>query len=194
MTLDFYKTMKALFALSTIVVCSSAFAETIETVEHKYYVISPRTPYDIKHELIRNTPIRDRGGSFNGHTDWYVDWNYRSTSTPYGCRLSQVQTKVHVVYTLPMLSEYVTDPQTIRVFNKFNAILTQHEKNHGNHGILAAREIDLGFKNIPPQQNCRYLSRYITDMGQSIVRTYIQKDRDYDRITNNGETEGAVIY
>ena len=180
--------------LLLLVISSPLFAETIETVENKYYEISPRTPYEIKPLLMRNTPIHDNGGTFNGHTDWYVDWNYSSTSTPYGCQLSNVQTKVHVVHILPRLSQYVTDPQTIEVFNKFNAALTLHENNHGNHGLLAARAIDQAFKEIPPQQNCRSLSRYINDMGKSIVQTYIQKDSDYDRLTNNGETEGAVIY
>lgn len=186
--------IKTLLAIQLIFTSFSALAETIETIEYKHYLISPRSPYEIKRELIRNTPIHDHGSSFNGHTDWYVDWNYRSTSTPSGCQLSNVQTKVHVVHILPALTENVTDKQTIEVFNKFNAALTQHEKNHGNHGILAAREIDQSYAQIPPQQNCRYLSRYIDEMGHSIVQKYIRMDDDYDRTTNNGATEGATIY
>lgn len=169
-------------------------AETIESTEYKYYVISPRSPYQIKPELVRRSPIREAGGTFNGHTDWYIDWKYQATPGSGGCRLNDIKTTVHVIHTLPALSENVTDKQTIDVFNKFNNALTQHEKNHGNNGLTAAREMDKLFSEIQPQQDCRYLSRMVNDIGNSIVQKYIHADNEYDRTTNNGETEGAFIY
>lgn len=187
---------KLLLTLITASLTASAslWAETIETVEYKTYTISPRAPQEIKPELMRRTPIRERGGSYNGHTDWYVDWHYQSRQMRNTCLLQNIQTKVHVVYTLPELSSYVTDPQTIAVFNKFNSALTQHEKNHGKNGILAAREIDTALKNIETQRNCRYLSRrQINDIANNIIRKYTQADREYDRRTDNGRTEGALI-
>jgi len=186
--------MKLLLSFILLHFSAAAAAETIESVEHKYYEISPRSPYEIKPELMRRSPIRAGGGSFNGHTDWYIDWNYKTAPGPYGCQLLDIQTKVHVIHTLPVLSEYVTDKQTIDVFNKFNTALTQHEKNHGEHGLSAAREMDKLFSEVPPQQNCRALSRMVDDIGRSIVQKYAQKDDDYDRATNSGETEGAFIY
>ncbi len=185
---------KLLFGFLILTSSFTCLAETIETIEYKYYVISPRSPYEIKSELIRNSPIRDGGGSFNGHTDWYIDWKFHAAPGPYGCQLYNVSTKVHVIHTLPALSERVTDKQTIEVFNKFNVVLTQHEKNHGNNGLTAAREMDKLFSEIQPQQNCRYLSQMVNDIGNSTVQKYIHADREYDRITNNGLTEGAVIY
>ena len=143
---------------------------------------------------MRNTPIRDRSGSYNGHTDWYIDWQYQTRQEANFCRILQVQTKIHIVHTLPSLSEHVTDKQTIDAFNQFNSALTEHEKNHGNNGLLAAREIDKALNNIQPQRNCRYVTRMIDDIGQSIVRKYAKTDIEYDRATQNGLTEGAVIY
>ena len=169
-------------------------AAPIETIEYKYYEISPRAPYEIKPELMRRSPIREGGGSFNGHTDWYINWKFQASPGPYGCQLSSFQTTVHVIHTLPRLSSYVTDKKTIEVFNTFNKALTQHEKNHGNNGLTAAREIDKAFAEIQPQQNCRYLSRMINDIGNAIVQKYIRADDEYDRTTQNGFTEGAVIY
>ena len=186
--------MKLLLSLVLFLLSFTAAAEAIESVEYKYYEISPRTPHEIKHELMRRSPIRAGSGSYNGHTDWYIDWNYRTAPDPYGCQLTDIQTKVHVVHTLPVLSEHVTDEQIIEVFNKFNTALTQHEKNHGDHGLSAAREMDKVFREIPPQQNCRSLARLVDDTGNAIVQKYTQMDNDYDRTTNNGETEGAVIY
>lgn len=186
--------IKKICSLALLTASFSVVAQSIETIEYKNYTISPRSPYEIKPELMRNTPIRSRGESFNGHTDWYIDWSYQSTSDRYGCHLHSIQTRVHVVYILPVLSPHVTDARTIEVFNKFSEVLSRHETNHGNHGLLAAREVDNALNNIPPQQNCRNIKRLADGVVQQIIQKYIQKDDDYDRTTRNGETEGAVIY
>ncbi len=172
----------------------SAAAETVESIEYKYYEIAPHSAYQIKPELMQRSPIRAGSGSFNGHTDWYINWQYQSAPGPYGCQIINTQTRVRVLHILPALSEYVTDKQTIDVFNKFNTALTQHELNHGKNGLSAAREMDKAFNNIPPQQNCRMLARMVDGIGNAMVQKYAQKDNEYDRLTNNGESEGAVIY
>ena len=186
--------MNLFLSLFLLLLSFTVAAEAIESVEYKYYEISPRTPYEIKPELMRRSPIRAGSGSYNGHTDWYIDWNYTTAPGPYGCQLTNIQTKVHVIHILPVLSEHVTDKQTIEVFNKFNDALTKHEKNHGNHGLSAAREMDKIFHEIEPQQNCRSLARMVDGIGNSIIQKYTQMDDEYDRTTNNGEAEGAVIY
>lgn len=188
----FHKKLIIIFIL--LLISAESIAELSESVEYKYYAISPRSPSEIKPELMRNSPIREGNGSYNGHTDWYIEWRNQSRQTPDGCQLISYTTKVHVVHILPALSEQVRDKQTIDVFNKFNSILTQHEKNHGNHGLTAAREIDKAFSEIPTQQNCRDLAQMINNIGNAIVQKYTQADIEYDRITDNGLTEGAVIY
>lgn len=186
--------LKPLTGFILLLVSFTVIAEAIESIEYKYYVISPRSPYEIKPELMRHSPIREGSGSFNGHTDWFIDWKYQAAPGPYGCRLHSIRTTVRVVHTLPALSKNVTDKQTIEVFNKFNEALTQHEKNHGNNGLLAAREIDKALNGMQPHPDCRYLTRTADDIGNSIVQKYIQADNEYDRTTNSGLTEGAVIY
>lgn len=186
--------LKSLSGFILLLISTASIAETIESIEYKYYVISPRSPYQIKPELIRRSPIREAGGTFNGHTDWYIEWKYEAAPTPDGCQLNDIKTTVHVVHTLPALSEQVTDKQTIAVFNKFVAALTKHENNHGNNGLSAAREMDKLFSEIPKQTDCRQLSRMVNDIGNSTVQKYIHADNEYDRTTHNGATEGAVIY
>lgn len=170
-------------------------AEIIKTVEYNYYDISPRNVGEIKPELMRRSPIRSGGGSsYNGRTDWYIDWKFQSSVGPNGCQVTGYQTHIRTVYTLPRLSEYVTDPQTIEVFDKFDAALVAHEKNHGEHGLSAAREIDQMIGEAPPQRDCRSLSRMVNGIGESVIKKYAALDDEYDRSTRNGMTEGAVIY
>ena len=186
--------MRTIFSFLLLLTGLNAFADVIERIEYKYYLISPGAPHEIKSELMRHSPIRQGNSSFNGRTDWYIDWSYQTTPSPHGCLLQSSRVNVRVVYILPALSEVVTDTQTIEVFNQFNTALTQHELNHGNHGLLAAREINGAFKSVRAQQNCRQMSRMLNGIGNSIVQKYAQKDAEYDRVTRNGFTEGAVIY
>ncbi|MBE9559184.1 MAG: DUF922 domain-containing protein [Proteobacteria bacterium] len=172
----------------------AATAEVTGSREYKYYEISPRTAYEIKPELMRRSPIREGGGTFNGHTDWYVDWRYQSSQPASGCQVHDIRTTVRVIHTLPVLSQYVTDQQTIDVFTRFSDALTKHEINHGNNGISAAREMDKAFNEVPAQQSCRNLARIIDSICNTTIQKYIQADNDYDHMTRNGETEGAVIY
>ena len=194
MTVNYKHDILRLLACLLLMISTGALAEVIETIEYKNYVISPRTVYEIKPELVRNTPIRDRSGSYNGHTDWYIDWQYQTRQEANSCRILQTQTKIRIVHILPILSEHVTDKQTIDAFNQFNTALTEHEKNHGNNGLSAANEIDQALNNMQPQRNCRYVARMIDDIGNSIVQKYVKADSEYDRTTQNGLTEGAVIY
>ena len=194
MTVNYKHNTLGLLAALFLISSTNSAAETIESIEYKNYAISPRAPHEIKSELMRNTPIRNGGGSYNGHTDWYVDWSYQSRQEPNICSIHNIQVKVHVVHILPILSEHVTDKKTIEVFNQFNKALTQHEKNHGNNGLSAARDIDKAISEIQPQQNCRYVAQTINKIGNSIVQKYIFADNEYDRVTQNGLSEGAVIY
>lgn len=193
--MHFKKLFINLFSGSTILLLNfSASAEVIESTEYKYYEISPRSVYEIKPELMRRSPIRAGGGSFNGHTDWYIDWRYQSSQAPSGCQVHSMRTSVHVIHTLPALSKNVTDQQTIEVFTRFNTALTSHELNHGNNGITAAREMDKAFSEIPRQQSCRDLARIIDSIGNATVQKYARADDEYDRATGSGASEGAVIH
>jgi predicted secreted Zn-dependent protease len=186
--------LKSFASFLLLLTSFTSSAQVIETVEYKYYVISPNSPYQIKPELMRHSPIRDDKGSYNGRTDWYISWRYQTATGAYGCQLRNISTRIQIAYILPALSEQVTDLKTIEVFNKFNDALTSHEKNHGKNGLAAAGEIDKALNKIQPQQNCRQLKRMADATANAIVQKYTQADIEYDRLTNNGMTEGAVIY
>ena len=38
------------------------------------------------------------------------------------------------------------------------------------------------------------MARIINSIGNTTIQKYIQADDEYDRMTRNGETEGAAIY
>lgn len=134
----------------------------------------PKVTQMVRHYTVSATTIaglkqemRQRGpNGFWAFTEWYVRWTG-------SCRLS-----VEVTYTMPKHANPGAMPAAVR--QKWDAMLralTAHEENHGRHGIMAAQEIEA--------DGCRN--------GDAIIRKYNARDKNYDKKTRHGMTEGVVL-
>ncbi|WP_025055299.1 DUF922 domain-containing protein [Sulfitobacter noctilucicola] len=103
---------------------------------------------------------------FTALTNWEVRWD------------AACNVELTLTYTLPKH----TNPQAMTAdvrasFDRMMANLLVHERKHGQHGINAAQEVKLaGCKNAAP-----------------IIRKYIRADRELDRRTKNGRTDGVIL-
>ncbi len=170
-----------------------AYATLTKSVRTEYYTINPQTPYDILHALNRRSPVRENGLIFHGNTDWNVSWRFQIQPAPGECKLFDIHTQLDIKYTLPLLDKRVQNKKTIERFNLFSKALTKHEHNHGLNGKKAAREIDNTLRVLRPEADCTQLEQTANVLGQKIIRKYTVIDREYDRITQHGRTEGAFI-
>ena len=69
--------------------------------------------------------------------------------------------------------------------------LVKHEDGHKAIGTNAADYIrDAGFK-LPPEPLCSELARSVDKMTSEILERYRQREREYDRDTDHGRTQGA---
>jgi predicted secreted Zn-dependent protease len=62
-------------------------------------------------------------------------------------------------------------------FDQMYAELLKHEKNHGQSGILAGKEIEA--------KKCQN--------GDAILKKYNKRDKAYDKKTKHGFTEGVKL-
>ncbi len=103
---------------------------------------------------------------FWGYAQWFVEWTA-------DCRVS-----VTVTITMPKLRNPSKTPAHVRKeFDEMYVALLAHERNHGKNGIRAAQEVE--------QAKCRN-----TD---PIFAKYNKADKDYDRRTKHGFTEGVKL-
>jgi predicted secreted Zn-dependent protease len=164
-------------------------------ISYRFYTIAPQKIQELPTELDRRSPIVYQGRKYHGYTQWWVNWQFYWHEYPTSCQITQVKTTLKVVYTLPKLLEKSAGNTSLKkAFDRYYQALFNHEQNHKNHGLEAALVIKAKLENLSSFPTCQDLNHQANDLAQSLIRTYRQKDLDYDRRTEHGRLEGAVIH
>ncbi len=197
-----------LFALTLAVIWSSPwrFAESAAARAHptvaplikiayRYYPIAGTTATELRSQLNQLGPSDEtEGRRYDARTDWVVKWTYRYRQQSHACILQQAQTQVAVTFTLP---QWQPTPRAARSlvqdWRRYQASLQLHEDGHKDHGVGAAQDIQQALRRLPPAAACAALETQIQTAARAIIRTYNQKDLEYDRVTRHGSTQGAIF-
>ncbi len=164
------------------------------SVTFVYYDIYPSSRRDLNRAAFASTPIRANGKPFLGNASWNVKWNYKTWVSNGECWIKSVDTKVSITYTMPRLGNRNTLPQdVIQTFDRYYARLFLHEQGHGNHGNLAAKEVEELLLRIPRQKSCGALGPIANMRFKGVLAKYRDLDRQYDHETGHGRTQGADI-
>lgn len=164
------------------------------SINHKYYDVTPTSTRNMLATLLQASPIVSNGKKFIGYTNWWVDWKYTTRNESGMCTVATVDTRVTITYTMPRLKDSIAIPPVVREkFATFHSRLMTHEEGHADHGIFAAREIDKALISLPRQGSCTALQALARQTADAIIEKYKQKDKDYDRLTGHGRTQGAVL-
>jgi predicted secreted Zn-dependent protease len=166
---------------------------TINT-HYKYYWIYPKNKQDLGKALDKQSPIISNGQKYRGHTQWQVNWHYWWYENPNSCKITKVKTALTVTYTLPRIAEnYRVDAETRQSFDRYWQALFNHEQNHKNSGLLAARAIEKALLNLVAFPTCQQLQTTANQIGNNWVQKYRQRDVEYDRHTDHGRKEGVML-
>ena len=181
--------VKVISFLISIVIFSVAFAEPLVSEEYKYYYVNPDTRADILTSLRENSPIRQHGKTMYGGSNSDVKWNLKWKHNSQVCWITSVNTKVTTTYILPKLIE---GGRGIDSFwdNWYPNLLT-HEKGHHKLAIDMAEEIEEKIRNMPSFLTCDLLEKNANDIGLKSISKLRLLQKDYDKQTNHGETQGA---
>ena len=137
-----------------------------------YYEISGKSSQDL-----RNT-MAQKGPSFNNQIfDAVATWSVYYTFEP---KLVTFYGKIE----MPMLNDYC--PAAKLEFMKYYNLLYGHELQHLEHGRQLCREMELVLEQATTQNQVQveYTNR---------LQIAIEKDRQFDIITRNGDTQGACF-
>jgi predicted secreted Zn-dependent protease len=163
-------------------------------VSFTFYDAEPTSRQTLLATLLQASTITSNGRKFIGYTDWWLDWRYTTREQNGACGVATVKTQVKITYTMPRLTHSPVIPRDVHErFNAFYARLMAHEEGHADHGIFAAREIESALLTLPWQTSCAALLPMTRQAADSIIDKYKQKDKDYDRVTGHGKTQGAVL-
>ena len=180
--------------LAAILLCAApAWASPVINKQTVYYMAFPLNANDLMRALSSRSPIRQGSHVYHGNTDWSVDWRFSLQPVAGGCKLENIRVTLNIKYTLPQLDPRVRDGATVARFRKFSEALSRHEHNHGKNGVAAANEVEKALRTLLPKRDCHTLEATANALGHRIVDKYAKKDREYDRLTGHGRTEGASL-
>jgi predicted secreted Zn-dependent protease len=173
--------------------CLTARAQNTVHWQTNYYPVTGATIGEIHQSLSRNRPWRGQS-QLDGLTDWRVQWRYQFTSSPGECRLTSFATTTTITITLPRWHRPTNASlEVVTNWVRYITALGQHEAGHARIGLAAAAEQQRRIPALASDSNCEALKRRINDLAQQIVDDHGRQDREYDRETEHGAKQGAVL-
>lgn len=155
-------------------------------IREEHYVVSGSSPSEIRKELNR---LRPKGR--DGYTSWHVAWRFHYMAQTGTCRMTSVVTSVTVTRTLPRWDEPAgASAATRAAWARYRQALSLHEDGHRDIGVSAANEIDTALRGMTAA-SCAQLAQRANETGYRMLDEARAREREYDRSTNYGATQGA---
>lgn len=180
------------WALALLPVCAAAAAEVTHEAAQQTYTVRITPGQSLRDAINAATPIHQDGKRFHGYTAWNVDWQFWWHSDASGqCRITRVHTQLATTVQMPQLQGGTADQQA--AFERYAKALRQHEEGHVQWGQKAAQAIDQGIAKLPEAANCSALEQNANALGQRLLQAHVEREKEYDRSTRNGATQGAQL-
>jgi predicted secreted Zn-dependent protease len=126
-------------------------------------------------------------------TRWHVGWKYAFEESG-TCRLKDFRVAVSATIRMPRwVDRDAASPADRRTWDTFDAAMRKHEEGHRENGIHAGQELAREIPGVGPRGDCGQLKAAIEQTANRIIAKYGEADADYDRVTNHGLTQGAVL-
>jgi len=169
-----------------------AFAAVVEEEKANHYDVMGTSEAELRGDMRAKGPASENGRRFDGYTRWNVHWNFRYDTRGRACQITSVQTRLQTTITLPRWANEAQGSAALRQkWASYLTALTAHEQGHRRIGLDAAHEIDRTIAALPPESDCDALGRRANAVANQILERHLQRERDYDRDTAHGATQGA---
>jgi predicted secreted Zn-dependent protease len=143
---------------------------------------------------MRQTAPRDEDGKpVWGQAHWRLDWKF-SHDTSSGCRVDKFNITVTSTLRMPeWVDRAKASAELQEKWAAFYRALLVHEAGHRDNGIRAANELARRIRGLGRLYECRTLNANIGTLGEQVIAEYNRADRAYDRGTEHGVRQGAVL-
>lgn len=173
--------------------CTShaGFVEQVRTYDF-FGSRAPDASQSLRQRLLVSNDHEGRSKRFTGQTDWHIEWRACFEARGFGCRIGGVVSTVNVTYTLPRWADRETAPPHLRdKWDRYIASLAAHEKGHGAISYQVAGLIDQALVGLVDTHSCDALSSVAGQVVEQVMQRGEALQRDYDRATGHGSTQGA---
>lgn len=165
-----------------------AAAPAMAVVAYTHYDLTGNT-YDVLANGLRTAS----GMPYPALAQWNITYDFRSQSASGRCAVSSLNTRLQLSMRLPRWTPPAgANGELVARWERFMAALRQHEEGHLEHGRSAEREVRAALQAMSAG-DCPTLEARMRERFQQIVDSYSARDREYDRQTDHGRTQGAVF-
>ncbi|AKH69127.1 putative secreted Zn-dependent protease [Spongiibacter sp. IMCC21906] len=181
------------FSVVMLLLSNVVIAEPeVEVINH-YYTVAVDSIGEIETAVEAASPLRGPNKTYHGYTDSQVNWSWWWRKEANLCRISRVESKVTIEYTLPRLE---TDPRNFRVrgvWSEWFWALKSHENNHGRNAIAIARQGEKAILAVEPHTDCTVIDQRASAIAAGLIEALKLRDAEYDKRTNHGELEAGEL-
>jgi predicted secreted Zn-dependent protease len=178
-----------IFAAIVLASAVTAHAQEIKIEIHGAEVES----YDVSGRTVGEVSSRI-GIGHAAHTRWHVGWKYTFEQSGAACRLKDFRIDVSATIRMPRwVDRDSASPADRRTWDAFDEATRRHEEGHRENGIHAGQELARDIPGLGSRGDCGQLKAAIEGLANRIIAKYGEADVEYDRITNHGLTQGAVL-
>jgi predicted secreted Zn-dependent protease len=144
-------------------------------------------------DSIRLHGPHDGEGRWAASTSWTFGWSYEPAVAE-GCRVETATVNLALRYTLPhWISEAAADPVVVGAWSRYLGNVTTHEQGHAAIARDAADDLKTTLEAIVPQPTCKALAGVVGDTVHAALDRHAQVQAEYDRQTQHGVVQGAVL-
>lgn len=180
------------WVLCCLVLMSCNRASAADELAIDLYRIDGNSVRSIRSALDRQGPLGEDGKRYHGYTKWHVSWTFNYAPTGGSCTITSVGVDTDTVMTLPEVADPHALPDSIKIkWDRYSAALKRHEDGHREFALAAARDVRQRLSRLRNAQGCKALENEANRLAQAILSDVRARERDYDRSTDHGATQGA---
>lgn len=180
-----------LFVSMLVGLCAAATAS--EKLEIRHYPVSGKDLPALRDSLREHGPAGKDGQSFHALTEWNVEWSFSYSWERNTCRIKNIDTRIKASMILPQWQDKaVASEQDQRQWERYSEALRQHEDGHYLMATSVASDIREQLARLSAPA-CDTLEAEFNARAQSMVNDYLLKELAYDRETDHGLSQGAIL-
>lgn len=177
------------FAALVLALCP-AFAAAEDSFRIDYFTIRGATTREMRADLKRLGPVGETGIIGDAYTEYRIAWQFSMAFKSGSCRAEDVNVDLDVTMLLPRWEQPASvSPELIQTWDRFSAVLREHEDGHHRIAIAAAKDVRRALGKRVRAASCDTLKARLNDAANAVLSDYRSKQADYDARTDFGRNQ-----
>jgi predicted secreted Zn-dependent protease len=164
------------------------------SIDVQYYDVVGASSQALRAQLRERGP-RDANGRWAAATRWNVSWSFPYLADEVGCVGGPVNVQVAISFTFPRWTTPTQGgPGLAERWQRYLDAVVQHEHGHRDIAVEGADALRLALASLPPTPTCEQFALNAQATADNFMTRYNERQVQYDRLTDHGATQGAVLH